>query len=284
MGRTVRCGMLLLVVLVLLYALYPLYLQYPERKSAFETTDRYARMVNGLTEAEMQEIKDRVRATNDALGEIRLGDVYSGYGMNTSPQAESILQITGDGNIAALSIPSQNVWLPVYPGDGMNGMERGVIHVKGSSLPEAEASDGHVVLAGHLEKGVDTLFGIRQAEKRLDALKIIEAGDMLYLYVLDQVICYRVETVRTVSFHQVGLLTWPKDGGYLSVMADDGDRRIVLRAKRVQDPDILLRRDAAQILGGETQAFFLGLPVFLPGLVMALAFALIKQMCRRLPH
>ena len=223
MARAVRVGIVLLVLVFLFSRLYPLYLQYPQRRSTLEITERYARMLESLTQAELQGLKDAVHAANEGLGEIRLGDVYSGYGMGIASRTESLLQLTGNGNIAVLSIPGQEVWLPVYPGDSSSGMEHGVIHVPGSSLPEGESGDGHVVLAGHLGLEADTLFGSRKVEARLDALREMEGGDMLYLYVLGEVACYRVETIRTISFHQVGLLTWPQTGGYLSVMADEGD-------------------------------------------------------------
>ena len=57
----------------------------------------------------------------------------------------------------------------------------------------------------------------------------------------------------------------------------------MLRARRIEDPDILLRRDAAQMLSGEAQAFLLGLPVLVPGSVLAILFTLVRKRSRRIP-
>ena len=102
---------------------------------------------------------------------------------------ESLLNVSGDGVMGAISIPSIDVDLPICHGLSDKVLRRGVGHMPGTSLPVGGQSS-HCVLSGHC--------GLPSARLFTD-LDQLEEGDLFLLKVLDQTLAYQVDQIRVVQ-------------------------------------------------------------------------------------
>lgn len=105
-----------------------------------------------------------------------------------SPDYESLLRLDDSGIIGYVELPTIGVKLPIYQGTAADDLERGVGHLKGSSLPVG-GQGTHAVLTGHT--------GLSQA-KLLSDLTEMKEGDVFYLSVLGRQLAYEVYATSVV--------------------------------------------------------------------------------------
>ncbi len=153
----------------------------------------YEQTVENMTEEEKEEVKSSAEEYNEKLaeGEISVIDTDedslsedyddgSGY---------TSLDIGAQGVIGTIKIPKIGVELPIYQGTAAATLEKGVGHLRTSSLPVGGANT-HCVLTGHTGLPSSMLF------TDLDKL---EVGDMFYIKVLDDILAYQVCEVQVVD-------------------------------------------------------------------------------------
>lgn len=112
------------------------------------------------------------------------------------------LNITGNGIMGYVEIPSISVTLPIYHGTKDTTLEKGVGHLLGSSLPVGGEST-HTVLTAHSGMA---------SQKMFSDLNQLEIGDVFYLEVLGEPLAYQVDQIKTVL---------PYDATYLSIIEDE---------------------------------------------------------------
>ncbi len=98
------------------------------------------------------------------------------------------LNITGNGIMGYVNIPSIRVHLPIYHGTDDATLEKGVGHLLGSSLPVGGEST-HTVLSAHSGMASQRMFS---------DLGLVQAGDVFYLDVLGERMAYQVDQIKTV--------------------------------------------------------------------------------------
>ena len=99
------------------------------------------------------------------------------------------LKIEGTTIIGYIKIERIGVELPVYHGTSDQVLSRGVGHLEGTSLPVGGTST-HSVMSAH--RGLPTA-------KLFTDLDRLEIGDTFQIIVLDQVLTYMVDQVKTVT-------------------------------------------------------------------------------------
>ena len=114
---------------------------------------------------------------------------------------EELLQLDDSGIMGYIEIPAIGVKLPVYQGTSSKVLERGVGHLKGSSLPVG-GNGTHAVLTGHT--------GLSQA-KLLSDLTEMKAGDVFYISVLGRKLAYEVYATSVVLPEDTEQLRIEKD-------------------------------------------------------------------------
>lgn len=117
------------------------------------------------------------------------------------PAYESLLRLDDSGVIGYVEIPTIGVKLPIYQGTSADDLERGVGHLKGSSLPVGGCGT-HTVLTGHT--------GLSQA-KLLSDLTEMKEGDVFYIYVLGRQLAYEVYAISVVLPEDTEQLRIEKD-------------------------------------------------------------------------
>lgn len=101
---------------------------------------------------------------------------------------EAVLSVGENGLMGFVEIPEIDIYLPIYHGTDASVLEKGIGHLKGSSLPTG-GEGTHAVLAGHT--------GLRQAKLFTD-LDRLEEGDIFRLHILDRAFTYKIREITVV--------------------------------------------------------------------------------------
>ena len=148
----------------------------------------------------IEEARKLANAYNEAISTtVQLTDSFSGESLLwASEDYHSQLNLTGNGAMGYVEIPTIGVSLPIYHGTDDATLEAGVGHLLGSSLPVGGKST-HTVLTGHSGMA---------SKKMLSDLNQLQIGDVFYLEVLGERLAYQVDQIKTVL---------PYDTTYLSI-------------------------------------------------------------------
>ena len=154
---------------------------------------QYNTMVQSMNDETKQAIKDEAAEYNKRLatGEIYVAstdedaveeDYDDGTGYSTA------LSI-GTDELAFIRIPKIDVALPIYRGTNSATLEKGIGHLRNTSLPVGGESS-HCVLTGHTGLPSAVLFS--------DISKL-ENGDVFYIQYLDEIHAYQVDQIKVVE-------------------------------------------------------------------------------------
>lgn len=136
---------------------------------------------------------EKVQATsyNDDLKPYILPDSFAvaEKSEGTDERYMSCLNLTGNGMMGYVEIPKINVKLPIFHTTDEEVLQTAVGHLEGSSLPVG-GEGNHAVLSAHR--------GLPSASLFTDLDQLTE-GDCFLLYILDDVLCYRVDQISVVE-------------------------------------------------------------------------------------
>jgi sortase A len=108
----------------------------------------------------------------------------------------SCLNLTGSGMMGYVQIPKINVKIPIFHTTEEEVLRTAAGHLEGSSLPVG-GEGNHAVISAHRGLPSATLF--------TDLDRLVE-GDCFLLYILDEVLCYRVDQITVVEPEDTGAL------------------------------------------------------------------------------
>lgn len=120
----------------------------------------------------------------------------------------NLLNISGDGILCYLEIPSIKVFLPVFHGTSEHILEQGAGHLYGSSLPVG-GKGTHAVIAAH------TGIATRMFFTDLDQLK---KGDFFFLNVLGEKLAYQIDRICVVTPDRTDLLQIEDGKDYVTLV------------------------------------------------------------------
>lgn len=120
----------------------------------------------------------------------------------------TILNMSENGVIGYLEIPTINVRLPIYHGCDSMAISNGVGHVEGSSFPIGGAGT-HAVLSSHRGLPGAKLFS------DLDKLKV---GEKFSVTVLHQTLFYEIDRIDIVEPEDTRLLQIEKEKDYCTLL------------------------------------------------------------------
>ena len=147
--------------------------------------------------------KELAVAYNEAIQPgAQLSDAFSNEALLwASEDYKNQLNVTGNGIMGYVNIPSLNIHLPIYHGTDSKTLEKGVGHLLGSSLPVG-GDTTHSILTAHSGMANKKMFS------DLPQLKI---GDVFYLEVLGETLAYQVDQIKTVMPYDVTYLGIEED-------------------------------------------------------------------------
>lgn len=146
---------------------------------------------------------------NDALKPYILPDSFANAAYDGEPDKTylSCLNLTGDGMMGYVQIPKINIKIPIYHTVDEEVLQTAAGHLEGSSLPVG-GEGTHAVISAHR--------GLPSAALFTDLDRLAE-GDCFLLYILDDVLCYKVDQISVVE---------PEDTSTLA--AEDGKDLVTL--------------------------------------------------------
>lgn len=208
---------------------------YPLISTAYNTRHQstiHFQYIEQLEQMDLTQLKKALEdaiAYNDSLSHCDiLIDPFSKEGVEAaSEHYEEQLNLTGNGIMGYVNIPSIDVELPIYHGTEASTLERGVGHLIGSSLPIGGVGT-HSVLTGHSGMANNKMF------TDLTSLKV---GDVFYLNVLNDTLAYQVDQIEKVLPYDSSLLNTVPGKDYCTLVTCTplgvNTHRLLVRGTRI---------------------------------------------------
>lgn len=208
-----------------------------------------SRAIAGYAEAvaQMDEI-DYEKIWNDAVEYNKELQTRSNHWFLTEEQQEeyeSMLNVSGNGIMGYIEIPSIKVSLPIYHGVDEGILQVAIGHIEGSSLPVG-GKGSHCVISGHR--------GLPSAKLFTDLDQLAE-GDIFMLRVLDETLTYEVDQILIVEPSDMSALEFDEEKDYCTLVTCTpygiNSHRLLVRGHRVanleESEEIRVTADAQQI-------------------------------------
>ena len=195
------CIAIITFLVALVITLYPIISTRYNEIHQSEIHTAYQEQVKQADTSSIDESRELARQYNESIKPgVRQVDSFSYEAILWAAENYAHqLNITGNGIMGYVEIPSISVTLPIHHGTEDATLEKGVGHLLGSSLPVGGEST-HTVLTAHSGMASQKMFS------DLDQLEI---GDVFYLEVLGEPLAYQVDQLKTVL---------PYDATYLGII------------------------------------------------------------------
>ena len=157
--------------------------------------------------------------------------------------------VNDEGLVCYIEIPKINVFLPVYHGTDAEVLSKGAGHLTNTSFPIGGLNT-HSVISAHSAFPLRTLF---------DYLPDLAEGDVFYIHVLDRILKYQVDQIKTVLPGDTRDLTVVNDRDFVTLMTCTpytvNTHRLLVRGQRVEN-DIIESPVSAVSAEDEGMYFF----------------------------
>lgn len=230
----------LLIGLALL--LYPTVSNYWNALHQTQAIASYSETVAQMDDGESERLLAEAEQYNAAL--VRRENRWT---LSEQEQAtyESLLNISGDGMMGYIEIPSIQVTLPIYHGVDSAVLQVATGHIETSSLPVG-GNGTHSLISGHR--------GLPSARLFTDLDRLVE-GDLFVIRVLDRVLTYEVDQIRIVEPENVSNLTVESDKDLCTLITCTpygvNSHRLLIRGHRVDNIEVAVlakvTADAVQV-------------------------------------
>lgn len=205
--------------------LYPSISEYVNSKTQSQVIESYAQQIDNMTSEETEKVLEAARQYNEKLS-ATAGAFYNpalldGY--------YKLLNVSGNGVIGYIGINKIKLELPIYHSVAEQVLQIATGHLEGSSLPIGGAST-HAVISGHR--------GLPSAKLFTDLDKL-DLGDTFYISVLNQLITYQVDQIKTVKPTEVQDLQILPGKDYCTLFTCTpygiNTHRLLIRGKRIEN-------------------------------------------------
>lgn len=181
----------LLFGIALMLMMYPFIANYLFEHKTDSVVDSVQQTAEKLDDSEQKAEIEKAMRYNESLanGHVVLTDPFKEEKTEEDTAGyESLLNLTNDGVMGTVEIPSINVSLPIYHGTSDAILKKGAGHLQGTSLPVGGAST-HTVITGHT--------GLSNAKLFTD-LTELDKGDIFFLEVMGEKLAYQVDQIKVV--------------------------------------------------------------------------------------
>lgn len=182
-------GLVILAGLAIL--IYPSLSEYLAERNSSRATASYDDSVIRMEQERLETLREQAQEYNRRLA-AENGQDAPQTDENGEPVSLvdywELLDPGGNGMMGYITIPRINVTIPIYHGASEEILQVAVGHLQNTSLPVGGEST-HAALSGHRGLPSRSLF------TDLDQLEI---GDVFYLKILNQTMCYTVDQIKTV--------------------------------------------------------------------------------------
>lgn len=234
---------LILVFLVgLSLLLYPTVSDYWNSLHQSRAIAQYSEQVAALDHDSYEELWQAARRYNEGL----LDNAHRFTPTEEElEEYESLLNVSGNGIIGYIEIPSIDCYQPIYHGTDEAVLQIAVGHIEGTSLPTGGPGT-HCVISGHR--------GLPSARLFTDLDKLTK-GDTFILSVLDETLTYEVDQILIVEPDEIEALSIDEEKDYCTLITCTpygiNSHRLLVRGHRVENElaagTIRVTADAIQI-------------------------------------
>ncbi len=238
--RGVNTTVLLLLVLAVGIAIM-LYPTISDWWNSFHASRAVANYVAAVDEMDAAEREALLQAARDYNARLPLG-VRLKLEDDERAEYESLLDVSGNGVMGYIEIPSIDVDLPVYHGTSESVLQMAAGHIEASSLPVGGPGT-HCVISGHR--------GLPTARLFTDLDELMQ-GDVFMLTVLGETFTYAVDQIRIVLPQEVEDLAIEPGRDYCTLVTCTpygiNTHRMLVRGHRVDNlPDeVVILPDAVK--------------------------------------
>lgn len=243
--------------------LYPTVSNYWNSFRQTKAVASYEQEVANLKADEYQKIWDDAVQFNQKL--VAKGK-FNKLTIAEEQEYNTLLNVDGTSMMGFISIPSINVYLPIYHGVSDEVLQMAIGHLNWSSLPTGGTST-HCVVSGHR--------GLPSAKLFTDLNKLIE-GDVFSIHVLDKTLTYEVDQIKIVEPFQTNDLKIVEGEDYVTLVTCTpygvNSHRMLVRGKRndtLAEHNVRVPMDATRVKP-VVVAIVLGAPILLLAFIIAL--------------
>ena len=230
----------LLFGIALMLMMYPFIANYLFEHKTDSVVDSVQQTAEKLDDSEQKAEIEKAMRYNESLanGHVVLTDPFKEEKIEEdTAEYESLLNLTNDGVMGTVEIPSINVSLPIYHGTSDAILKKGAGHLQGTSLPVGGAST-HTVITGHT--------GLSNAKLFTD-LTELDKGDIFFLEVMGEKLAYQVDQIKVVLPTEMDDLKIVPGEDYCTLLTCTpygvNTHRLLVRGKRTDYQEVV---DAAK--------------------------------------
>lgn len=217
--------LLLVIIGGILMVVYPLLSTMYYEQHHSEIVVEYDREVQEKDTSEIDKIREAAQSYNAALfrGDILPSEFEAnGY--------FDLLNLSGNGLMGYIEIPRINVKLPVYHGVSEDVLQKGAGHMPPTSLPVGGVNT-HATISAH--------SGLASMPMFTD-LELMQIGDLFYIHILGDTLCYQVEFINTVDPNDVSDLQIQRGRDLVTLVTCTpvgvNTHRLIVRGSRIEMP------------------------------------------------
>ena len=179
--------LLIFAILLLIAAagvfLYPTASQWINQMLSQSEIIQYNHTVDTLSAEEKADQLSKAEKYNLSLSET-ISDSFSADAFESNERYMNILNITENGQIGTVYIPSIDCRLPIYHGSGKEMLTKGAVHLAGTAFPIGGVSNRSVISAHTAYPG--KIFFDKLTEVQIgNEFRVSVLGDTLYYKVVD---------------------------------------------------------------------------------------------------
>jgi len=198
--------------------------------------------------------------------EKRVADSFSAEAFESDESYMSILNITENGQIGTIDIPSIDCRLPIYHGSGEDMLTKGAVHLAGTAFPVG-SDFARSVISAHTAYPGKIFF---------DRLTEVKIGDKFSVTVLGDTYYYKVVEINTVQPDETEYLLPEKGRDLVTLVTctpySVNTHRLLVTGERDRQP----RTEAKEVQSNQDkpnsayQAVALGVTVIAVGVIIAI--------------
>ena len=246
-------------------ALYPTVSQGINQLMSESAITQYNDTVDTLSAAEKAKQLAAAEEYNCGLEE-RVADSFSAEAFEIDESYMRILDVTENGQIGTIDIPSIDCRLPIYHGSGEDMLTKGAAHLAGTAFPVGSDSARSVISAHTAYPG--KIF--------FDRLTEVKIGDGFSVTVLGETYSYKVVEIDTVQPDETEYLLPEKGRDLITLVTctpySVNTHRLLVtgerdRQPRTEEKEITENRDEPD---STYQAVALGVTVIVIGVITAI--------------
>ena len=262
----------LILIAGLSLLLYPTVSDYINSLNHRNTISQYTSTVENISIEDREKLLAAALEYNEELAVNGAGSLVN-LSDERREKYNSLLNVSGNGIMGYINIPTISVSLPIYHGIEDTVLQVGIGHLDGSSLPVG-GKTSHSVLTGHTGLPSATLFS------NIDRLV---PGDIFTIHILGETFTYEVDQIETVLPNELNSLKIEEGHDYCTLITCTpygiNTHRLLVRGHRIENlPEYVeSTEELVQTIATPIPVYIIAGATVLPVLLIAFVLFVIRK-------